>query len=1025
MKKLIYLFTLIVIFMFCFACNDNKEVTLSYEENEIVVYVGDTINIKPILSTKDEVGLNYELSSEIAFVDLMGNFVAEQVGVVVVTVSLRSNPDVKAEITVKIIEDKDFVITLDVNGGDPLESTLVCFDKGEKVTLPEPERYSYEFLGWFENGVLVENVEERNYDLIAKWRLLGTYPVVSYVIEEGVLLSCYDNREELVKDLIKDIQTIKGSSYNKNYFDTYSGSGEGIFVGLEGESTLFANETMHAKWSWLLDYAKELRTSAGYDVSQYDSAIEKGFVGASAETINVELIGFILGKEYSFESTKSVDYSVDSNKNGYALKLHAGILHNNAFKKGTLLSEIVPTATKEGAYFVGWYTSSDYGIDSKINSTTVLKSNTVVYARFVYSSTVSEKVTFDYAGGVSESIYKKYGTKVSTLKVSSYNGDYWSGTPYTSNIYISTSAKDPKAQYATRIYIAKDKTTGVYNILSILPNGTKSAWPTGAEYVITISNQYSGSLDDGLTIDKVNLDTVVLLDKELSATSSSSPLTVTFYDPSVTSAKIEEVITNNSVLPIPTKVGHTFLGWYDEYDNKYEKPEDFLGLGSVKVTAKWKVKDIIIGSYVTESWVVAGEAIELLAKYSSNISGQLLWLSKDPSIATVDQNGLVVGVKEGLAEIIVRDADALDVSFTYYVTVLNENPTGLLKVILDSNNERVFTKDELIIGITGSSGTYYTDIVGSVSKLLFEDYEVYDTYYLSSPNNKTTLSNGIEFITVHYAADMVGNATNGGRNLASYNKSCNTSGTQASWHFSTGNDGIWACQTESYGAWHAGSSKTMTWHKTGIMYKSTDPEFAKITLGSDNYFYLNGQKTSVKNTTGGSKLNGMGLAFKVSGGEYYIGGFYYNTSYKYISSTGGNNNSIGIETSCAKGSDLWLTWQYTAQLCAKLLIKYNLPLKNLVGHHFFSGKWCPQPMLENDLEIWYEFVELVRQEKAYFENYSSSSMSFSSNSKYLANNGRVTSLPKNTECVTYTVTYTVGSTTKTVTLSSVLPGTLA
>ena len=119
-----------------------------------------------------------------------------------------------------------------------------------------------------------------------------------------------------------------------------------------------------------------------------------------------------------------------------------------------------------------------------------------------------------------------------------------------------------------------------------------------------------------------------------------------------------------------------------------------------------------------------------------------------------------------------------------------------------------------------------------------------------------------------------------------------------------------------------------------------------------------------------------------------------------------------------------MTWQYTAQLCAKLLIKYNLPLNRLVGHHFYSGKWCPQPMLENDLEIWYEFVELTRQQMEYYNNYSQYDLSFDSSSEYLKDNGRVKKLPNYTECVTYTVTYKDGSTTKSVTLSSILPGTL-
>ncbi len=437
----------------------------------------------------------------------------------------------------------------------------------------------------------------------------------------------------------------------------------------------------------------------------------------------------------------------------------------------------------------------------------------------------------------------------------------------------------------------------------------------------------------------------------------------------------------------------------------------------------------IQGEFKEESYVEVEDDIELGAILVGGTS-QLVWTSKTPEIATVNSDGVVTGVKEGLAEIVVSCADNANISFTFYVTVVEANASGVLKLLLESNNKEIFTKEHLLIGIKiGSDGAYYSDIVGSVSKLLFEDYKVYDDYYLSNPTNKTTLTSGIEFITVHYAADMPYSASamyNGGKNLASYNKSCNTNGTQVSWHYSVGNDGIWASQNEAYGAWHAGASKTMTWTDSGLTTGQVGDDLytTDVTLGSDGYFYIKGIKTNIKNTSSGTKLNGMGLGVKVEGTKVLLGGHYYNTSYGYISSTGGNNNSIGMETSVREGSDLWLTWQYTAQLCAKLLIKYNLPLNRLVGHHFFSGKWCPQPMLENDLEIWYEFVELARQQMEYYKNYSQYSLSFDSSSEYLKDNGRVSKLPNYDECVTYTVTYTDGSTTKSVTLSSILPGLL-
>ena len=70
-------------------------------------------------------------------------------------------------------------------------------------------------------------------------------------------------------------------------------------------------------------------------------------------------------------------------------------------------------------------------------------------------------------------------------------------------------------------------------------------------------------------------------------------------------------------------------------------------------------------------------------------------------------------------------------------------------------------------------------------------------------------------------------------------------------------------------------------------------------------------------------------------------------------------------------------------------------------------------LLKNWTEIFYPSGH------SYHSDYT---LSFESSSEYLADNGRVVELPDYPECVTYTVTYTKGNETKTVTLSSMLPG---
>ena len=1019
MKKILYLILVLIVLFVC-GCTKpvDEPVSLSYDELEIEMNVGETINVKPnIIGLKTDVyQLSYELYDDIAVIDEEGNLTALEEGIIDVVVTIDIEPSAIAQLTVTIngLAEGQYSVSLDVNGGNPLSSNMIIFSKGDNVELPVPEREGYIFMGWYDsNNKLVETIKNKNYELIAKWESLASRVQLEYVLEEGVYLSNYVTRSEIINDLIKDIQSVKGDEYTLQYFLEYEGTGHGIFAAAAGAKTLFSNDNMRAKWGWLLEYIKEQRIAKGLEVDDYDEFISKGNTLTASLSINLEMIAFICGKDFSLVSEsvtcETVDYSSQEVRNGFWDTMHKYLLSNSMFKKDSMSVSLIPDALKIGSKFEGWYTSSDLSESSKVTSKTVFESNMTLYPKFNNLNN-NVKLELNYDGGVSKSLYEENGKLLSTIAITGYNLT----ENQDSNIYICDNEKYLSSQ-STVIYIAKDQFTELYKIVSI-----NNAWIAKAEYAIVIPNALKSKVD----VEKIATNDIVLFDKDITLVSSNNVCNAKIYDEIVSNDIMNQETTSDYVIPIPVRIGYTFEGWYDDYSNKYEKITDFEGLSSLSIYAIWKFNGRIIGEFDDKSWVVKGNTISLLTTFIGDNNGGLIWESENTDIATVDQVGTVKGVSEGVATIIVRSKLFSDVSFTFYVTVFDEEPTDILKLLVDSNNASVYTREHIIIGIISQPGYFYTDIVGGVSKLLFEDYVVHNDYYLANPANKSSLvAEGIEFITFHYAADMQGSAKNGGKNLAIFNRDNNLTGNQASWHYGTGNDGVWACQTEAYGAWHAGSSKAMTWHDTGIKYKETDPEFAKITLESDNYFYLNGQKTLVKNPTVGDKLNGMGLAFKVVNGNYYISGCYFNETYRYISSTGGNKNSIGIESSCAEGSDLWLTWQYSAQLCANLLLKYNLPLTKLVGHHFFSGKWCPQPMLEYDMEIWWEFIELVRQEMNYFKNYSNYDLTFSSQSEFLNDNGRINGLPIHSECVTYDITYTDGNSVKTVTLSSILPGT--
>lgn len=424
-------------------------------------------------------------------------------------------------------------------------------------------------------------------------------------------------------------------------------------------------------------------------------------------------------------------------------------------------------------------------------------------------------------------------------------------------------------------------------------------------------------------------------------------------------------------------------------------------------------------SYETESYTTVGKTIKLLAQYikKDNTSSELTWTSVTPEIATVDNAGVVTGVKAGQATIRVSVNGDETAYQDFVVTVLDENLSNELLYLLDAHNSNMFTKYEL--GIGAGKPAYYMDILGSVSQILFNDPLTINTKYLEQGNAKGNNSGprtSTEFITVHYTGNM-GKGANADANAKYF-----VGTMDASIHFTTGNDGIFQCMNTNLAAWHAGDSSAgnVQWIPTGVKYDANDPKWPKFTISKNAKYEINGKETTIlipEGDTAATKrdkvagtgdrwINDMGLAWKIVDGEYYMG----NTWWHYrqvaegrLCAIGGNKNSVGIESCVDKESDLWFTWQRTAKLVAQLMLDWDLDITRVKGHHFYTAKDCPQPLLENDLEIWWIFIDMVEHEYELLTTYKDATITFTSNSTVVDNHGRITEQPLFSQIVTYTV----------------------
>ena len=439
-------------------------------------------------------------------------------------------------------------------------------------------------------------------------------------------------------------------------------------------------------------------------------------------------------------------------------------------------------------------------------------------------------------------------------------------------------------------------------------------------------------------------------------------------------------------------------------------------------------------SYATKSYVAINEDIVLNAAYiyRNGSSAKLNWTSMTPEIASVTPDGVVTGIAEGEATIRVSVEGDASSYFDFIITVIPTDLEAELEYIVESHESNIFTRYNL--GIGAGTPVYYADILGSVNDNLFNYDYFYNTKHLAACMANGQYSTGltkVEFITVHYTAGM----TKGSNAEATAIFFSGNSGASA--HFCTGNDGIFQTLDLDIRGWHAGDgvNSTFEWNPTGVMYKESDPRWPVWGISNNSMFTINGEETSIRTpekTQNGNEgyvtddkwLNDQGFAFKVVDGEYYMGTTwwcYSNVWEGRICSRGGNKHSIGIESAVDFGSDLWYTWQITAKLVAELLVKYNLDITRVQGHHFFAGKDCPQPLLENDLEIWWKFIEMVEAELKAITTYKDMEFDFEviKGSHILNDKGRITSQPEFSEVVTYKVTTGSG---KSITLSSIVPG---
>jgi N-acetylmuramoyl-L-alanine amidase len=138
---------------------------------------------------------------------------------------------------------------------------------------------------------------------------------------------------------------------------------------------------------------------------------------------------------------------------------------------------------------------------------------------------------------------------------------------------------------------------------------------------------------------------------------------------------------------------------------------------------------------------------------------------------------------------------------------------------------------------------------------------------------------------------------------------------------------------------------------------------------------------------------------------------------------GGNRNGVGIEMAVNQDSDMYRTWQRTAKLAADILVRYDLPRDHMRYHRDFSGKTCPNTLINAGLMPQFEmFADIEYRVR---KDFNDAEIIFESHDhEYLDDHGRIIKLPDRAITVSYTITVTHDEITTSRTFYTYLPGTL-
>ena len=502
-----------------------------------------------------------------------------------------------------------YTVKFAVNGGSgSMNTQTFTYDKAQNLTVSTLTRDGYTFTGWkdetgktYSDGQSVENLTPTNNGVVtltAQWDGnatsftfdtnggTGSMPIINGKVGEQCKLT--------VSTLTRDGYTFTGWNTSKD--------GKGTAYA-DGATVPYPTSPLTLYAQWTANASKIAYNANGGTGTMQDTTgvtDQKVTVGSNAyERDGYTFTGWntksdgsgdslTAGGQYTLKATPTVLYAQwTGNTYTITYDTNGGTLPADAPKTHVYGGETkLPTPSRDGYSFDGWYDEQD----SKIDSIPADAKDVKVTAKWTGNTYT---ITYDPNGGTLPADAPKthiYGgeTKLPTPTRDGYTFDGWYDEQGNKIDSIPADAKDMKvtAKWTANEYtITYDPNGGT------LPEdapkthvyGEETNLPTPSRDGYTFDGWYD---EQGNKLDSIPADAK---DMKVTARWSGNTYDIT-YDPNggilPSDAPKTHTYGEETKLPTPTRDGYTFDGWYDENGNKVDSiPADAK---AIKIIARWK-----------------------------------------------------------------------------------------------------------------------------------------------------------------------------------------------------------------------------------------------------------------------------------------------------------------------------------------------------------------------------------------------------------------------------------------------------